>query len=87
MNRAELTDMENRISDYLRGMHRADPKTLQQVAAFDHWPEMAQRERAERAARFVRLLSDAELAAVASGHIRIAELANRVQAETPKKDT
>ena len=67
-------------------MSRTDAKALHQITAFEHWPEMGQRERAECAARFVRLLTDAELAAVATGHVHIAELAACVQAQTPKKD-
>ncbi|MFY8016819.1 MAG: hypothetical protein ACOVN9_01790 [Inhella sp.] len=86
MNDALLREIEGRIGDYLRGMARADGRALDEVAGFGHWPEMAERERAARAARLVRVLSDVELEAVAEGHVCLQALATRVQAELRAKE-
>lgn len=87
MNHTRIACMKVQISDYLRGMARADAKTLTHVATFGHWAEMAERERAERAARFLRILDEEQLAAIANGHICPAELARQIAKEQAQKES
>lgn len=74
-------EIENRICDYLRGYGRHDLSALEGLAQFKTWAEAAQCELLARASRFIKILDENELRAVAAGEVNLVDLANRVAAE------
>jgi len=74
-------EIENRICDYLRGYGRNDLSALESLAQFGMWGVVAQCELLARASRFIKILDENELRAVAAGEINLVDLASRVASE------
>lgn len=74
-------EIENRICDYLRGYGRQNISALESLAQFGMWGVVAQCELLARASRFIKILDENELRAVAGGEVNLVDLANRVAAE------
>jgi len=70
MHSTDTHELAEQFKDYLRGMRRARPAHLAELAAYDNWQQLAQREIERRAAHVLELLDDATLAAIASGGVR-----------------
>lgn len=63
------TQANDRLRDYLTGMHRADNQAMAQILAIDDWAERAQEEVRRRvAARTLGCLDDQTLLAIVGGH-------------------
>jgi hypothetical protein len=74
-------EIENRICDYLRGYGRHDLSALESLAQFELWGVVAQCELLARASRFIEILDENELRAVAAGEVNLVDLARWVAAE------
>ncbi|MGS1117435.1 hypothetical protein [Castellaniella sp. UC4442_H9] len=67
------------ILDYLRGYAAADPEGFARLAEMEILPHLARQELERRAARFLAVLPDAELAALATGQVILKTLIQRLQ--------
>jgi hypothetical protein len=72
------TPVEQSLTDTLTGYVRHDPVLREQVRNTPDWPGLARRELARRRARFLEILPDDELQAIARGEVDLAELADRI---------
>lgn len=75
-----MTEAQQRVQDYMTGFSRNNQDRLDHLAKYPRWQQVAEDELQRRATRFLACFSDADLIAVASGEVDIAEMAKGMQA-------
>ncbi len=69
------------VGDYVRGFGRNNAEGLASLITYRQWAVMAQRELDARASRFISVLSNDELEAIARGDVNLSEIACEILME------
>jgi hypothetical protein len=77
----------NGLKDYLRGMSRGQPESLQFIIANPIWQRAAHDELERRARKFLDSFTNEDLDHLANGTISLVELAKEVENEILTKPT
>jgi hypothetical protein len=72
------TPIESSLTDFLTGYVHHDPARREQVRNFPDWREMARQELRRRNARFLEVLPDEDLDAIARGEVDMTELLGKI---------
>jgi hypothetical protein len=75
-----MTRTEQTLTDYLGGYIRNSPANREHVINYPDWPRMARLELDRRSARFLEVLPEKELHAIAEGQISLPDLVNKLSA-------
>jgi hypothetical protein len=75
---AEKTQIEQSLSDYLKGYLRNDPSRRKELLDFSDWPRMACLELDRRGVQLLETLPDNVLHAIARGEVDLAGLVGKI---------
>ncbi len=77
----DLKTLATHVGDYLRGYGRNNTEALNSLISYRFWALLAQRELDARATRFISIMGNEELEAIARGDLNLSELAREIAQE------
>jgi hypothetical protein len=83
---SDLNQTKSDLKDYLRGMSRGQPESLQFIIANPIWQRAAHDELERRARKFLDSFTNQDLDYLAKGQINLVELAKDVKNEALSKN-